>query len=238
LINDVKRLVVLVLTAAPTLSFAAEELVTSAKYRSGEVIPYILNINNPSPSYVLILFPGGSGVVNPSIVDGQLVYSARGNFLMRARKWIVDDEFATVATNAISSEERVQAVIDDLNARFPAAKLFLVGTSRGTDDTMRLAGYLSDKIAGEIHTSSMQRIATFDPKKYANRHLIVHHRNDSCRVTPFSAAEYSHDHYGTDFIAMEGGISRGEACEAFAYHGYNGIEDLTVNAIKRWVKQE
>jgi len=238
LISEAKRLVVLAPMLSPILAVAAEELVTTAKFHSGEVIPYILNFNNPSPRYVLILFPGGSGVVNPSIVDGQLVYSAKGNFLMRARKWIVDDEFATVATNATSSEERVQAVIDDLGTRFPAAKLFLVGTSRGTDDTMRLAGYLSDKIAGEIHTSSMQRIASFDPKKYANRHLVVHHRNDSCRVTPFSAAEYSHSHYGTDFIAMEGGTSRGEPCEAFAYHGYNGIEEATVIAIKQWIKRD
>jgi hypothetical protein len=238
LFDLIKRLGVLALLASQMLCFAAEELVTSAKYQIGEVIPYILNFNNTSPRYILILFPGGSGVVNPSVVDGQLVYSAKGNFLMRARKWIVDDEFATVATNATSSEERVQAVIDDLNVHFPAAKLFLVGTSRGTEDTMRLASYLSNKIAGEIHTSSMRRIASFDPKKYANRHLVVHHRNDSCRVTPFSAAEYSHDHYGTDFIAMEGGTSMGDPCEAFAYHGYNGIEEATVNAIKQWIKRE
>jgi hypothetical protein len=36
---------------------------------------------------------------------------------------------------------------------------------------------------------------------------------------------------------MEGGISVGDPCEAFAHHGYNGIEKETVYAIKNWIKQ-
>lgn len=86
-----------------------------------------------------------------------------------------------------------------------------MGTSRGTFDTLALADYLSDKIAGEIHTSSMDRIAWFDPRPYKNRHLIVHHVNDSCRVTPYGAALNAHRRYGTEREAAD--------------------------AIKRWVKQ-
>jgi hypothetical protein len=36
---------------------------------------------------------------------------------------------------------------------------------------------------------------------------------------------------------MEGGIAVGDPCEAFAYHGYNGIERETVDAIKKWILQ-
>jgi hypothetical protein len=32
-----------------------------------------------------------------------------------------------------------------------------------------------------------------------------------------------------------GGISQGPACEAFAYHGYNGIEDRVVADIAAWL---
>ena len=38
-------------------------------------------------------------------------------------------------------------------------------------------------------------------------------------------------------LAIEGGISEGDPCEAFAYHGYNGSERETADSIKRWVKQ-
>jgi hypothetical protein len=72
---------------------------------------------------------------------------------------------------------------------------------------------------------------------YANRHLIVHHRNDSCKNTSFAAAELSHERFGNDFIVMEGGISIGDPCEPFAHHGYNGIERETADAIKKWIKQ-
>jgi len=65
-----------------------------------------------------------------------------------------------------------------------------MSTSKGTFETMELAGYLSDKIAGVIHTSSLAHIASFDASQYKNRQLVVHHRNDSCHVTPFNAARH------------------------------------------------
>ena len=191
---------------------AGEDLITTAQDRSGGNIPYILNYNNLPPKYVIILFPGGSGVVNPRMEDGELAYNFKGNFLLRARIFIVDNEFATVTTNSSQSEERIQAIINDIKNRFPAAQMYLMGTSNGTFDTMALAGYLSDKIAGEIHTSSLRRIASFDARKYTNRHLVVHHRYDSCKSTPFAAAEAAHDRYGNELIAMEGGISVGDPC--------------------------
>ena len=216
--------------------FAAEELITTAKQADGELVPYILNSNNATPRYVVILFPGGSGQVNPRMVDGQLVYGFQGNFLLRSRPYIVDDEFATVTTNSSDSEEHIQAVLDDLKRRFPRALVYLMGTSNGTASTMKLAGYLSERIAGVIHTSSRSEIYGFDSRRYKNRQLIVHHKRDGCRGTPFFAAESAHQRFGTDFIAMEGGISVGNPCEAFAYHGYNGIERETVDAIKKWIR--
>lgn len=200
-------------------------------------MPYILNSSNATPRYVVILFPGGTGRVDPRIVNGELVYGFRGNFLLRSRALMVDDEFATVTTNSSDDEERIQAVLDDLARRFPQAKVYLMGTSNGTASTMKLAGYLSEKIAGVIHTSSRSEIYGFDSRRYKNRQLIVHHRRDGCRGTPFFAAESAHRRFGTDFIAMEGGTSVGDPCEAFAYHGYNGIERETIDGIKKWIRQ-
>ena len=225
------------LTMMASACLAGDELVTTAIMKNGEAVPYVWNADSATPRYVLILFPGGMGIVDPHMEEGRLVYRSKDNFLLRIRPYLVDDDFATVATNATSSEEKVQALIDDLKKRFPQAKIYLMGTSRGTTDTMALADYLSDKIAGEIHTSSMQRIASFNGRKYQNRQLLVHHRDDECKNTPLNAAQSSHDRYGTELIVMEGGISVGNTCEPFAHHGYNGIEKETADAIKQWVKQ-
>jgi hypothetical protein len=215
-----------------------EELVTSARMASGEPVPYVLDSRNASPRYVVILFPGGTGEVDPRIVNGKLVYRAKRNFLLRARPFLVDDEFAAVASNASSRPERIQALLDDLRKRFPEARIYLMGTSRGTLDTLTLAGYLSDKIAGEIHTSSFAvAVASFDPHKYRNRQLLVHHVDDDCRATPFAAAERSHERFGTTLIAMRGGKAEGDPCQPFGHHGYNGVEQETIDAIKQWIRQ-
>jgi hypothetical protein len=216
---------------------AAEELITTAHYANGDAVPYILNANAPPPKYVVILFPGGAGNVDPRMQEGRLVYGFRGNFVVRTRPLIVDDEFATVTTNTTQSPERIQAVLDDIKRRFPGAKIYLMGTSNGTGATMALAGYLSDKIAGEIHTSSLNAIHSFDARKYANRHLVVHHRNDPCRFTLYGSAETSHERYGSELIAMEGGISVGDFCEPFSHHGFDGIERETIETIKNWIKR-
>ncbi|HTY99856.1 MAG TPA: hypothetical protein VMB75_08480 [Rhodocyclaceae bacterium] len=232
------RTLLLLLLALGGNCAVAEELIATAVTKAGEAVPYVLTRLEPPPKYLLILFPGGNGIVNPRIQDGRLAYEKKGNFLLRAREHWVDDDFATIAMDATAAEDRIQAVIDDLKGRFPSARIYLIGTSKGTYDTMALAAYLADKIAGEVHTSSLSTVASFDGRKYGNRQLVVHHRSDGCKVTPFFAAEQSHTRYGTDFIAMEGGTSVGDPCEAYAYHGYNGIERETVAAIKDWIRQD
>ncbi len=236
---SVRRFLLVTLMLLSPLCLADEELISTARYPDGDIVPYILNSHpKSSPRYIIILFAGGTGIINPHIEDGKLVYGYKGNFLLRTRKWVVDDEFATVTTDSSQSKQRIQAVLDDLTTRFPNAQIYLMGTSNGTYDTMVLADYLSDKIAGEIHTSSLGSISSFNAKKYKNRHLLVHHKQDGCSKTPFSSAEYSHEKFGNELIVMEGGTGQGDPCEARGHHGFNGIEQETISAIKQWIKRD
>ena len=41
--------------------------------------------------------------------------------------------------------------------------------------------------------------------------------------------------FGTETIEIDGGKSTGDDCEAYAYHGYNGVEAATVERIKAWI---
>jgi len=231
------KLFICVLAVFAQPAYAEDVLIETAHYPNAEPIPYILNANKTTPKYVIILFLGGDGRVDPHMEEGKLVYALKGNFLLRERKIIVDEEFATVSTNAGPSAERIQGVIDDIKQRFPVAQIYLMGTSNGTFATMSLAEYLADKIAGVIHTSSLNRISSFNAKEYKNRQLMVHHKEDGCHVTLFDSAQSAHEKYGNDFIVMQGGISVGDLCQARAHHGYNGIEAETVAAIKQWIKQ-
>ena len=231
-------LLLLVLSAMAQTCSAAEELISSATYPNGESIPYVLNSEGPAPRYLIILVPGGSGNMDPRIANGRIEYGFRLNFLIRVRPLIVDGEFATVSTNTTRSPERMQALLDDLKQRFPAAQIYLMGTSNGSDATLRLAGYLSERIAGVIHTSSPPAIRDLDARQYRNRQLVVHHRHDDCRFTPFAPARAAHERFGTELIVMEGGMRSGDPCEPYGHHGFNGIERETVEAIKRWVRRD
>jgi hypothetical protein len=54
-------------------------------------------------------------------------------------------------------------------------------------------------------------------------------------VTSPSSGMASHRKYATELIEMSGGKSTGHDCEAYAHHGYNGIEQATVDRIKAWI---
>jgi hypothetical protein len=41
-----------------------------------------------------------------------------------------------------------------------------------------------------------------------------------------------------EVLAFDGGVSRGDPCEAMAYHGFNGIERDVVAAIAEWITRK
>lgn len=151
---------------------------------------------------------------------------------------MVDDAFATAATDSSSDPVRFRCLASHLEVRFPKADLYLLGTSRGTFDTMCLAPEIQDDVKGVIHTSSLSSIVSFDARKLKNRQLIVHHRNDACGATSFAAAQRSAERYGTDFIEVEGGTQEGNPCQPFSHHGYAGVEETVVGRIKAWIRRQ
>ncbi|MBI3196096.1 MAG: hypothetical protein HYZ40_01040 [Rhodospirillales bacterium] len=219
--------------AAP--AWARDELVTSAITPGGETVPYILTTKDGTPAYAVILMPGGKGILNPRMVSGKLTFAFGGNFLIRSRELFADGRFVAASTDATSTPDRIRAIVQDLERRYGKLAVYVVGTSRSTEATMALAGPLDGQVVGFVHTSSMNAIARFDPRRYKSRHLIVYHRLDACRVTTPSAGAASRASYGTETIEMEGGKSTGDDCEAYAYHGYNGIEAATIERIKAWI---
>jgi hypothetical protein len=216
---------------------ATDELVSSARHPDGSTVPYVLTLDQPDPAFIVILMPGGVGVVAPEMKDGKLVMRGKGNFLIRSRALFAGQGFAAVSTDATSSPERMTAILEDLGRRFPKAAVYIIGTSRSTYSTMRLAEIMDGRVAGFVHTSSMNPIAVFDPRGLKSRNLIVHHRNDTCRVTGYASAVSAHERYGAELITIEGGISEGDTCEALAHHGYNGVEKETVERIKAWIRR-
>lgn len=230
-------LLALLIMSVHAKASCTDQLIDNVRYSDEFTVPYILTSQHQSPRYVLILMPGGAGTLNPHINnEGKLQFGFAGNFLIRSRNQFCDSQFTTASTNSTESPERMSALVNDLQTRFPKSKICMVGTSRSTYSTMGLAEKFDGKIDCIIHTASMNQIARFDTRKFKSRHLMVHHKNDPCHLTTYASTQSNHERYKTPLITMEGGSSTGDACQAFSYHGFHGIEQQTIDQIKAWIR--
>lgn len=214
---------------------ARDELVTSLNDAAGEPIPYILTSNGAKPNHAILLMPGGAGNLSPRMDGSQLVMSLGGNFLIRTRELFARPPIVAVSIDATTTPARIMAIARHLQARFGPLAIYVAGNSRGTYATMTLAPLLDGQVAGFIHTSSLNAIASFDTRPFKSRHLIVHHTLDLCTGARFSAAVANHRSYGTALIAVEGGTSIDRPCEARAHHGFYGVEQEAVDRINAWI---
>jgi hypothetical protein len=213
--------------------------VDTARYSDGDVIPYVFVPSNKlPPKYILIVMPGGNGTIGlKKNDDGTPFFSGKGNFLVRTRGMVADNDFAVVVIDRGRSLDRMRGVVGDLKAKYPQAKIFIAGTSLSTTETIYMAENMDGEVSGFIHTSSVNSIGGLDTRNRKSRNLIVTHKNDGCRVTQTSASIANSQSYGTELFLMEGGIEEGDPCQAAGHHGYRGIEQEVVDKIKAWIKR-
>ncbi len=69
--------------------------------------------------------------------------------------------------------------------------------------------------------------------------LVVHHEQDGCALCAYAAIPALMARLTnaprTQLLSFSGGASRGDPCEAMAYHGFNGLEPEVVRQTVAWV---
>lgn len=205
---------------------------------------------------VLVMFPGSYGAGHFRESGGAVILG--GNFLVRtapqylARGWavaIVDvpsdhptgmsDDFRASAAHAAD----VRKIVETLAAQ-SLGPAYLVGTSAGTTSVAYLGTVFTDgSIKGIALTSSMGTVTGFPLARINVPVLIVHHQADACRFTPPGAAErlprLLTGSPKVTFVWVRGGTTpTSTACEAFAEHGFIGVESQVVDVIARWAAGE
>lgn len=209
------------------------------------------------PVAAAILFAGGHGglAIRP---DGEFGWG-RGNFLVRTRGLFAERGVAVAVIDAPSDRQAepwlggfrqtkehaadMKAVVAWLRAE-TKLPVWLVGTSRGTQSAAYLA-LASIGADGLVLTSTIlvdprgRPVTAMPVEAIAVPTLVVHHRDDGCRATPYSlvpalAARLTSAPRKA-FLTFEGGADRGDPCEADGHHGYAGIEARVVDAIAAFV---
>lgn len=241
---------------AVTFSANAEEIVTVSG-RKGETQSYLLMHNASPPKAAAVLFPGGEGLMRLHNEGGSVKFSQGRNFLIRTRGMLRDAEVAVAIMDSPSDQQRagmddgfrtgrahvedIAAVVKDLRARFPGAKIFLIGTSRGTLSAAYVGRSLGTGVDGVILTSSVFYggrsgigLSGFDFSAIKAPLLFVHHVHDACRSCPYRDAESLSRSF--PLISVSGGKpAESDPCEPLAAHGYFGKEQETVKAMKGWM---
>ena len=215
-----------------------------------------------APKATVVLFAGGHGGLQIA-ADGRFGWGA-GNFLMRSRQLFVERDLAVAIVDAPSDRQGfrlhpylsdfrqtpehvadIRVVIAWLREHVPAP-VWLIGTSRGTQSAAFVATHLTgpDGPDGLVLTSTIladggQSVPAMELETLRIPVLVVHHEQDGCVVCLFRdmpALMHKLDAVPVkELIAFKGGESRGDPCDAFAYHGYNGIEREVVARIAGWI---
>jgi pimeloyl-ACP methyl ester carboxylesterase len=213
-----------------------------------------------APKAAVVLFAGGHGGLQIS-PNGSVQWGA-GNFLVRTRQQFADQGMTVAVLDAPSDKQSppylqgqrqrpehvadVKAVIAWLRQTAPVP-VWLVGTSRGTQSVAFVATELTgaDGPDGIVLTSTIVKDAQSRPVtamplgKIGVPVLVVHHEQDGCAACPFSQvptlmSKLSHTPRN-QLIAFKGGETKGDPCEAFAYHGFNGLESEVVQQTAAWI---
>lgn len=244
--------IALLALVGPAAAATTEEIVQLPS-ASGAVQPYLLSRDDARPvGIVAVLFTGGAGAVG---LLSRGIPEPGDNFLVRSRELFIAQGIATAVVDSPSDErtlsdafrmsarhaQDVAAVVADLHARWPQARIFLVGTSRGTVSAAYTGAALGGAVAGVALTSSVFNssrggagLAHFDFASIAAPLLFVHHADDACPVTPYRAAEALSARY--PLITVRGGApARSGPCEPYSAHGYFGVEAPTVAALSQWM---
>jgi hypothetical protein len=209
----------------------------------------------------VVLFAGGHGGLQLG-ADGELG-GGKGNFLVRTRDLFAGHGLLVAVIDAPSDRQSppflggfrqthwhvsdVKAVVAWLRqeARVP---VWLVGTSRGTQSAAFIGTELPADRGGPdgiVLTSSILRDPRGRPlpdmplEKIAVPVLVVHHKQDGCASCAFadvpSLMTRLTSPRAKELVAYDGGVTRGDPCEAFAYHGFNGLEREVVSRIAQWI---
>ncbi|MDB5869830.1 MAG: hypothetical protein JWP96_2162, partial [Polaromonas sp.] len=125
--------------------------------------------------------------------------------------------------------------------------VWLVATSRGTQS----AGYAATELTGADGPDGIVLSSTIltDDKgrpvpamplgKIRVPVLVVHHEQDGCAHCAFAELPTLMSKLATapksQLLSFKGGENRGDPCEAFAYHGFNGLEQDVVQQTAAWI---
>jgi len=170
-----------------------------------------------------------------------IAHSMTPVFIAQNKGFFTEEKIDIDVTSTNGGGPDIRALIVDLKQRYPDAKIYLVGTSRGTISAAALAAKLGDSVQGVALSSSVTNsnkvgdgLSHFDFKTIRIPLLFIHHRDDACSISPYHNVERISNKQS--LISVSGGDPpQSGPCEPMSPHGYFGREAPVVKALKNWM---
>ena len=184
-----------------------------------------------APRASVILLPGGDGRIAAG--DHGDINGLKGNQLVRTRQAYAARGLAVLVVDA-------NTPLDGAVQYMAAIKrpVTVIGTSRGTIRAAQgIAGgarpdalVLTSGLLSAESGSGQNVMSILGSPGSLPRTLVIHHRQDSCRLTlPAGVEPFVKWSAGrARAVWVSGGVSEGDPCEARAYHGFNGLDGQIV----------
>ena len=196
--------------------------------QAGEILPELgtdASLERPKgkPHGSIILMPGSDGDlrIDPSGEINRL----KNNSLIRNRRAFVAGGYATLA---LSSSGSPAAAIEAM--RKIASPVIVVGTSRAGTRLHRAVSADAIVIASGMldHFSSNVGSPEALPPM-----LVIHHRNDTCRVTLPALVPAFQQWAGNRarVVWLDGGHAGDDPCDGSGHHGFAGIDGRMTSAV-------
>ncbi len=241
------------LTGAAIADDAVSESVITVKFPDRSMSALVAHLAQHDPfKRAIVLMPGSPGIMKIQS------FGMKGNFLIRSRKFWLDRETVVFSVDAPTDEwssfttrfragdryaEDLRGLVQEIEKTFGKLPLILVGTSEGSVSAYYAARALGPDNVKVIFSSSLfdtpgnfHGLASLDFDDFKTPMLWVHHADDPCRWTAYWQARRHAGKTRSPLITVRSSNpGRGHPCQAFSQHGFVGVEEETVRAMKQWV---
>ncbi|MCA1951805.1 MAG: alpha/beta hydrolase [Hyphomicrobiales bacterium] len=175
------------------------------------------------PRGSIVLMAGGDGELG--ITGNGEITRLNGNSLIRTRRSFVAGGFATLALSSSGNPTRAIEAMKGI-----ARPVIVVGTSRAATRMHRALSADGLVITSGMLDHFQSNVGSADALPPT---LIVHHRNDTCRVTLPALVPAFQQWAGARarIVWVDGGRDEGDPCQAQGHHGFAGVEGRMVGAV-------
>lgn len=243
----------------PVAGAAKQEVVTLSSRQdvlggANIVLSYLLDApEGQAPDAVLLVIPGGNGLVNLKIRDGKIRHDLQANLFVRNTKPFHDRRIGLAMPDVPSDRSKgvnatfrkgrehaadLRAVLNDLKTRYPQSKIYFASTGTGGVSALFAAGQIGGDLDGVILAGAdTSQLHAYDHSAVKTRVLMMHHRMDSCESAPMIEAKEIADRYSFTLIPFSGGASGpdGDPCGSRTSHGFFGLDEKAVATIGEWM---